>query len=143
MDSIYKDLDLFTDPIEKVLEVISATKCFRAVNYFVMVALPKVKDKTEGGILLAQQTLDTALAGNNVGRVLAMGSTVGLEDDVRDCRDLQVGEYVKYNPHIFEMFYLADQKVCIIKDTHISVRDVDITLITDGIFKTYDVGLRG
>ena len=124
---------------EELVEYL-ADDFYKPVNFNLLVALPTVQEKTPGGIFLAAQTLDDSLVGNNIGRVLGKGSTVGgTNGNYAQCRDIEIGDYVSYNPHAGLPENYDGHKVICMNDSAIKGIIPDPTKHTDGIFNSYSI----
>lgn len=134
-------IDLFTTDIGTLYQIVSEENFIKPLNYFFLLALPTIEEKTKGGIILAQQSIDNSSIGNNVGRIVGIGSCIGAgkSNAYDDLLDLKIGDYVGYNPHSGMPQYHADHKFLCIADDGLRTKINDITKHTDGIFKTYSV----
>ena len=134
-----KDINLFMLNQKQFSEIANDENFPRAINYRLMLVLPQVAEQTKGGIFLPESIQENALFGNNVGRVISMGKSVGRSEDLKEVSELNVGDYVKYNPHMFEAFFFGGQRFVVVLDQHISNIVPDPAVITDGIFTTYKI----
>jgi co-chaperonin GroES (HSP10) len=125
---------------QELADYLEANQFVQPLNFYFLVATPTVKGKTKGGIILAQESKDNALVGNNIGRILGMGGTVGgSTDNFADCRKLKVGDYIGYNPHAGSPQDYRGHKLICMADQAIRIIVHDPTQHTDGIFKTYSI----
>lgn len=67
-----------------------------AVNYRMTVVIPPEREKMKGGIYLPNNASETEQSKTSIGRVISRGSTVGDNPSLRDCKDIEVGDYVKF-----------------------------------------------
>lgn len=132
-------IDLFTLPLDELKKVVADANFTEALNYYYLLALPIIEEKTKGGIYLSIESKENSSIGNNVGRIVAFGSAVGLQEDFKDCRKLSVGDYVGYNPHAGLPVPYDNSTLICIADQGLRTKIKDITKHTDGIFKTYSV----
>ena len=113
---------------------------FKPINFKFLVALPTVQEKTKGGLYLSSESLDNSLIGNNIGRVLGKGKTVGgTNGNYSECTEINVGDYVAYNPHAGLPRFHKGHKVLIMTDSSIDGVIPDPTEHTDGIFNSYSI----
>lgn len=133
-------IDLFTIDKDELVKIVSENSFIKPLNYFFLLALPTIEEKTKGGIILAQESVDKSSIGNNVGRIVGIGKTVGgATGAYEECKDLAVGDYVGYNPHAgLPVAHNNDTFICI-ADEGMRTKINDIAKHTDGIFKTYNV----
>ncbi len=137
-------IDLFTIDTEELIKIVSEESFFKPINYFFLLAMPTIEEKTRGGLILAQESIDKSSIGNNVGRVVGIGKTVGgATGAYEECKELKIGDYVGYNPHAGLPFphdscYSNCTFICL-GDDGFRLRINDISKHTDGIFKTYNV----
>lgn len=143
---IYKEekevaIDLFTIDEATLLKITADPSFIRPMNYYFLVALPKVEEKTRGGIILASESMDSALTGNNIGRIVGKGSTIGGSSGVyADCKKLNIGDYVGYNPHgTGTPFEHNGWRLIPITDQAVRVHIPEPSQHTDGIFKTFKI----
>lgn len=139
----FKDANLFLISEQEVLEIANHPQFPKTLNFKFLLALPVISEKTAGGILLTEEGRDRALIGNNVGRVFGIGGTVGCGkgDSLADVRTLKLGDYVKYNPHMFEPLIIGEQRFIFVLDEHISCHIPDVAILSDGIFQSYVEGV--
>lgn len=92
----------------------------QAFNFNMMVALPPKREKSIGGIIILEENSETEQFRTSIGRILSLGSTVGQGELLKDCRNLEVGDYVKYafyaagNPENYKgiaIKFLADDQI--------------------------------
>ena len=125
---------------DELVRYLDESKFIKPINFYFLVATPQVQERTKGGIILAQETKDNALVGNNIGRIIGKGGTVGgTTNNFADCRDLEIGDYIGYNPHAGLPQDCHGHKVVCMPDQAIRVIVPDPTQHTDGIFKTYSI----
>lgn len=133
-------IDLFTVDKDKLIEIVGSPSFIRPLNYYLMIALPTIEEKTKSGLFLPEETKETALVGNNIGRVIGKGGTVGGSTGAyADCADLQIGDYIGYNPHAGLPQDYEGYRVIILADEAMRITIPDPTKHTDGIFKTFKV----
>jgi co-chaperonin GroES (HSP10) len=121
-------------------EYLDNNSFIKPLNYHFLISLPTVNKTTKGGIHLPDEVIDTSLIGNNIGRVIGKGSTVGgATGNYADCKDLEIGDYISYNPHVgLPQNYLGHRVICM-PDEAIKISIPDPTHHTDGIFKSYSI----
>lgn len=90
---------IFNCEREELLKLIEKGSFGRSVNYRLMVAIPPEREKTKKGIFLPGDQSTTEQFKTSVGRVISRGSTVGDNPSLRDCKDIEIGDYVKFNFH--------------------------------------------
>lgn len=134
-------VDLFTVDREELTKIVSEERFIKSVNHFFLLALPKVEEKTKGGLYLSQQSIDNSSVGNNVGRIVSIGGTIGVGRGgaYDDLLELSVGDYVGYNPHVGLPISHDNEIYLSISDEAIRTKVNDISKHTDGIFKTYSI----
>jgi co-chaperonin GroES (HSP10) len=134
-------VDLFTVERERLLKIVSQSSFIKPLNYYFLIVLPEVEDKTRGGVILATESLENALVGNNIGRIVGKGGTIGGTSGVyADCRHLKVGDYVGYNPHgMGSPFSHRGWHLTSITDQAMRVHIPEAAFHTDGIFSTYKI----
>lgn len=137
-------IDLFTIDREELIKIISEESFIKPLNYFFLLALPTIEEKTKSGLYYSQESIDKSSIGNNIGRIVGVGKTVGgATGAYEECKDLSIGDYVGYNPHAglpmaHDTCYSNCTFVCI-ADEGFRTKINDIAKHTDGIFKTYNV----
>jgi len=87
---------IFNCSKEELLEIVEKYKFDKAYNYNMLVALPPERERTKHGIIIPHENSETEQFRTSIGRVLSVGSTVGDSPSLRDCKDIQIGDYVKY-----------------------------------------------
>jgi co-chaperonin GroES (HSP10) len=112
--------DVFSCSREELLELLNSYDFGQAANYRLTVAIPPERETTKGGIILTKNNSETEQNKTSIGRIISLGSTVGDNPSLRDCKDLKIGDYVKFNyyaaglPDIIEgvlIKYLVDDMV--------------------------------
>lgn len=137
-----KKIDLFTIGREQLIDIVSDGGFIKPINYYFLLALPTIEEKTASGIILPGSTHDLALTGNNIGRVVGMGKTIGgVTGEYEECKEIKIGDYVGYNPNAGLPHSHDNYNLLCIADQAIRSRIYDMTKHTDGIFNTY--GVRG
>lgn len=133
-------IDLFTLPVDELNAIVADESFTKPLNYYFLLAMPTIEEKTKGGIILSLASQDNSSIGNNIGRIVGFGSTVGgSAGEYEDCKGLKIGDYVGYNPHAgLPIPYDNNVLVCV-ADQALRTKITDITKHTDGIFKTYSV----
>lgn len=113
----------------------------RPVTIHFLLALPKIEEKTKGGIYLSVDTKDLALVGNNIGRIIGIGKGVGIGKggSLEEVQEFKVGDYVAYNPHAGIPEHYRGQRVLCIMDDAIKMVVPDPTQHSDGIFKAFSI----
>lgn len=126
---------------EELVQYLAENKFIKPVNYYFLVATPTIQKTTKSGLIhFADSTLENALVGNNIGRIIGIGGTVGGQTgNLFDCRDLRIGDYIGYNPHAGLPENYRGHKVICIADEAIRITVPDPTQHTDGIFKAFGI----
>lgn len=132
-------IDLFTVDKEKLMEIVLDPSFIKPLNFYFMIALPTIEEKTKSGLYLAAETKESALVGNNIGRVIGKGSTVGQSGPYAQCAEIEIGDYIGYNPHAGLPQDYEGYRVVLLIDEAIRITIPDPTKHTDGIFKTFKV----
>lgn len=117
-----------------------------ALNFRFVIALPILESKTKSGLItMSTETMDYAYTGNNIGRIMAIGGTVGgANGNFEDCCKLKVGDYIQYNPHTGLPLNYNGSKFIVVSDEAIMTRLNNPMKHTDGIFNTFSIrGLNG
>lgn len=134
--------NLFMMSTKQLEEHISKDPYFpQALNFRIALTLPLFTGTTPSGSLqYTDDDMDQAYVGNNIGRVVSIGGTVGgTNNSFSDCRDLVIGDYVQYNPHAGYPYFYSDCRFLIVEDQSIIQRLINPKLHTDGIFKAHKV----
>ncbi len=87
---------LFNCSREELNDLLKDSDFGDAVNYRLTVVIPPEREKMKGGIFLPSSASETEQSKTSIGRVISRGSTVGDNPSLRDCKDIQVGDYVKF-----------------------------------------------
>lgn len=134
-------VDLFTVNREELVKITSEDGFIKPLNYFFLLALPTIEEKTKSGLYLAQESIEKSSVGNNVGRIVGIGGTVGVGKGgaYDDLLELVIGDYVGYNPHAGLPQSHDNQTFLCVSDDGLRTKINDISKHTDGIFKTYNV----
>ena len=135
----YFDKNLTKKELQKKLSADSGF--LKAKAYFFILAMPQIEEKTKGGIILARESIDMSSVGNNTGRIVSIGKGVGIGKGgaFDDLLELEIGDYVGYSPHSGIPRNFDHQIFLNVGDDAIRDQVFDITRVTDGIFRTYDV----
>jgi hypothetical protein len=83
---------VFYCPREELVELLAQHDFGKSANYRIMVAIPPEREKTKGGIIITKQAAEDEQQRTSIGRVLSIGSTVGDNPSLRDCKDLRIGD---------------------------------------------------
>ncbi len=133
-------IDLFTTDIDTLNNIVSEESFIKPLNYFFLLALPTIEEKTKGGVILTKESIDKSSVGNNVGRIVGIGKTVGgATGAYAECTELKIGDYVGYNPHAGLPQSHDNFTLLCIADEGMRTKINDVSKHTDGIFNTYDV----
>jgi co-chaperonin GroES (HSP10) len=134
-----KEENLFNCSLEKLKTIINDPHFPEAKNYMIIIAFPKFKGETAGGIILTETSFDALKLGMNCGRIVSIGGTVGTGKGgaLDEAKTYQLGDWVHFRPHTGypinhygEMFY-------VLKDEDITVRIKNYATITDNLFSRY------
>lgn len=124
----------------ELIAYLEDSEFIKPVNYHFLIALPTVEEKTRGGIILADSTKEAALVGNNIGRVIGKGGTVGgATGNYKDCQELEIGDYIGYNPHAGLPENCGGHRVICMADDAIKIVIPNPAKHTDGIFNAYAI----
>jgi co-chaperonin GroES (HSP10) len=136
-----ENINLYALPEKEFLEIVSHPDFIKAINYNIIVVLPKVEEKTKGGLFLAKESLENAGVGNNIGRIVSMGLTVGEGQGnvYRQSKEAKVGDWINYNPHVGYPSFHFNHKFLTITDQSIMHIVPRPDLQTDGIHRTYKI----
>lgn len=132
-------VDLFTVELDELLKIVNDPSFIKPMNYYFLIALPRIEEKTRGGIILPGESMDSSLIGNNIGRIVGKGSTIGGTSGVyADCKSLNVGDYIGYNPHgTGTPFEYDGWRLIPVTDQNVRVHIPDVSKRSDGIAKTF------
>lgn len=132
-------VDLFTVDLDQLMKIVNDPMFIKPMNYYFLIVLPRIEEKTKGGIILSAESLDNSLIGNNIGRIVGKGSTIGGTSGVyADCKNLKIGDYIGYNPHGTGTPFPYDGWQFIpVTDQGVRVHIPDIRKRSDGIAKTF------
>ncbi len=137
-----EEINFFMLKREELLEVIKNDPDFpKAFNYRFTIALPILEEKTKGGLILSGETMEVAYHGNNIGRIMSIGGTVGGYNGghFQDCKGLKVGDYVQYNPHAGLPSYYHGSRFITVSDEAIFQQLFNPAKHSDGIFKRHSI----
>lgn len=94
--------------------------------------MPVVKEKTEGGIILANSTQKNLSFLTNAGKVLGMGDLAFKHESMGGEPWVEVGDYVVFGKFVGERFSYKGVKLILLSDKQISLKiddykDIDPT----------------
>ena len=95
-DEISND-NLFYCSREELNNILSSNDFGDAVNYRITVVIPPEREKTKSGIIFTSSNSETEQSKTSIGRVISRGTTVGDNPSLRDCKDIGIGDYVKFS----------------------------------------------
>lgn len=135
--------NFFMMPVEELRQAVESDPDFPKVfNFRLMIVLPILENTTpSGGIEHTQEYMEFAYSHNNIGRFIKAGSTVGGQNtnNFQDCRELEIGDYVHYSPHMGYRYNYNGTQLIILEDVHILGQIYSPKKHTDGVFETFKV----
>jgi|SRR5665213_2434777 len=114
--------DVFNCSREELSNILEKYDFGQAMNYRLTVAIPPERQKSKNGIYFPEDLSATEQFKTSIGRVISRGSTVGDNPSLKDCKDIVIGDYVRFAYHaagLPEMVndvmvkYLVDDQVII------------------------------
>lgn len=134
--------NFFMMPGDELIKTIGDDPYFpKAYNFRIAIVLPILEDTNpSGNVMYSLSAMEMAYNGNNIGRVVSIGGTVGgSNNSYSDCRDLKIGDYIHYNPHAGYPYYYNHSRFLVVDDQSVIQKVYSPERHTDGIFSTYKV----